>query len=110
MKDIIQRIHCKLKPKRWLDLDQRIEIPNHRGAIVWGAVGLGSKSELIFIDGTLNSQGDVDFLKDTHPFEEMKKARGDRVFHFHQDGASPHTAKTIKKYLAAEANIDLIPD
>jgi hypothetical protein len=40
--------------------------------MVWGAIGLGCKSDLIFIDGTLNSQGHIDYLKDNSIFEEMR--------------------------------------
>jgi hypothetical protein len=78
--------------------------------MVWGAVGLGYKSELIFIDGTLNSQGYIDFLKDNAIFDEMKRVFGDRALHFQQDGASSHTAKKTKKYFEVEAQVDLIPD
>jgi hypothetical protein len=50
--------------------------------MMWGAVGLGYKSGLIFFDGALNSQGYIDYLKDSSIFEEMRKAFGNRRFSF----------------------------
>jgi hypothetical protein len=50
--------------------------------MIWGAVGLGYKSGLVFFDGALNSQGYIDYLKDSSIFEEMRKAFEDRCFSF----------------------------
>jgi hypothetical protein len=50
--------------------------------MVWGGVGLGHKSDLIFIDGTLTGQGYINRLKDDSIFEEMKWAFGDSRFSF----------------------------
>ena len=79
-----------------------------KGIMVWGAIGLGWKSPLVVIKGTLNSKGYIDFLEHHKIIEKMNQKYGERNFHFQQDGAPPHKSKLTINRL--EEQINLIKD
>jgi transposase len=74
--------------------------------MVWGCVGLGFKSELIFIDGTLNGEGYRQMLAENHIIESIKQAFPEKIVSFQQDGAPAHRARETIKSIKKE--IDLI--
>jgi transposase len=80
----------------------------NKSVMVWGAIGVGYKSELIFIDGTMKA-ADCRHMLDSHNvFEGIHAAYQNRPVHFQQDGAPPHTAKETVRHIREK--IDLIDD
>jgi len=65
------------------------------GIMVWGAIGLRSKSDLIVVNGTINSLKYQDILSAALPGIQRLCTRG---FVFQQDGASYHTSRSTRKY------------
>jgi hypothetical protein len=83
--------------------------PKHNTSfMVWGAIGKGFKSKLVFIEGNLNAVEYRRMLTQNGILDDMKDHFGDGVGHFQQDGAPAHRAKATVKFL--EDSIDLIPD
>jgi transposase len=59
--------------------------------MVWGAVGKGFKSKLVFIKGNVNTDTYIQILQDF--FKEADEKLGYRKWVFVQDGASCHTSQ-----------------
>jgi hypothetical protein len=55
------------------------------GFMVWGCVGLGFKSKLIFIDGTLTGQGYRQMLEENQIFDQIKQEFPDTKITFQQE-------------------------
>ena len=75
--------------------------------MVWGAIGLNFKSDLIRITGTLNAQGYQNLLEDSRVFEKMNAQYGINSYVFQQDGARPHTAATTREFLRKKGVLTL---
>ena len=67
--------------------------------MVWGAIGLNFKSDLIRITGTLNAQGYQNLLENSQVFEKLNERYGPNGYVFQQDGARPHTAASTLEFL-----------
>jgi transposase len=87
------------------------KIPKHSPSVmVWAAIGLGYKSPLIFIEGTLDAStyrtmlAHYGIIESVH--EIFKNNRSD--VYFQQDGAPAHTSQETVQWI--DAQIDLIPN
>jgi hypothetical protein len=70
--------------------------------MVWAAIGLGYKSPLIFIEGSVNSEAYRTMLRNYRIFESIQESaetRGVTLPFFQQDGAPAHTSKTTMAWL-----------
>ena len=75
--------------------------------MVWGAIGIGFKSTLSFIDNTLDSNGYIELLKENQVFQKCTEVIGES-FIFQQDGAPCHTSSTSLDWLRLQAKIKLL--
>lgn len=73
--------------------------------MVWGAIGYGFRSRLIFIDGILNAQRYVEEILDVEVFPMLHTKPGLMFMH---DNARPHTA-FISKIALEKAGIVMLP-
>jgi hypothetical protein len=76
--------------------------------MVWGAIGMGFKSKLIFIDGNLKADGYQKMLSENGILDDIKEHFEESPGHFQQDDAPPHQAKKTMKFLRERTNP--IPD
>jgi hypothetical protein len=70
--------------------------------MVWGAIGFGYKSRLIFIAKTLDAATYQRMFQHYHIFDDLNLAftnAGRSLPYFQQDGAPPHKAKSTLEYL-----------
>jgi hypothetical protein len=67
--------------------------------MVWGAIGLGFKSKVAFVDGTLNGERYCEMFMDNGICESNKTRFGHCAGYFQQDGASAHRTKDIMQFL-----------
>ena len=68
--------------------------------MVWGAIHHGAKSDLVFIDRTLNQFGYMDILRNTMlPFARRTFQQN---FVYVQDNATPHAARRTAAFLQHE--------
>ena len=72
--------------------------------MVWGAIGPGFRSPLIFCDNSVSSSEYIEILKEARLFERADE-RYDGVYIFQQDGATPHTAAKTRDWITARANL-----
>lgn len=67
--------------------------------MIWGAFSFEGKSELHFVNGTVNAPGYVDILEQRLiPFAERYHSEN---YTFQQDNARPHTARSTMEYFEA---------
>ena len=86
----------RVQVKRWAKERPRVGRPKFcPGIMVWGAIGLRGKSDLIVVKGTINSLKYQDILSAALPSIQRLCPRG---FVFQQDGASCHTSRSTRKY------------
>jgi transposase len=62
--------------------------------MVWGAIGLGWKSKLIFLEENVTAQVYQQMLSENMVFEEIHEHFQEQNIYFQQDGAPAHRAKT----------------
>lgn len=67
--------------------------------MIWGAIGYNYKSQLVFIEGTMDAN-DYQLRVLPEVQKAMRRRRGAPTY-FMQDGAKPHTAKTSMAWLKA---------
>jgi len=66
--------------------------------MIWGCIGYNYKSNIIQIEGSLDSEKYIQMLDDHQIFEEIDKFKGKGNYWFQQDGATCHTSqKTINE-------------
>ena len=75
--------------------------------MVWGAIGVGFKSDLTFIEGTLNANDYIELLKTNGIFQKCNDIIGSS-FIFQQDGAPCHTASVTLDWLRIQAKVKLL--
>ena len=75
--------------------------------MVWGAIGLNFKSDLIRITGTLNAQGYQNLLENSQVFEKLNEQYGVNSYVFQQDGARPHTGAGTVEFLRKKGVLTL---
>lgn len=74
--------------------------------MVWAGISLNGKTELYFVDGTLNGPGYVQLLDRTYlPWIRSKNFRGAVL---QQDNAPCHTCKVAKAFMASK-NMQVLP-
>jgi transposase len=71
--------------------------------MVWGAIGPGYKSPLIWFKEYITSKTYIAMLKEHHIFEDLDRHFGERAYVFQQDGARPHTARESLDFLRDRA-------
>lgn len=82
-----------------------------QGFMVWAGIGIGFKSKLIFIKGTMDHLTYQIMLRHHRVFEDMEdtaRRNGTNIPFFQQDGAKPHTEKTTMAWLRERTNGRLI--
>ena len=75
--------------------------------MVWGAIGLNFKSDLVRITGTLNAQGYQNLLENSQVFEKLNEQYGVNSYVFQQDGARPHTGAGTVEFLRKKGVLTL---
>ena len=75
------------------------------GVMVWGAIGLDFKSELIICPKTVDARAYRQVIRDSHMVELLNEKHGEGNWVFMQDGAPPHTAKDTKRFLLKRMNL-----
>lgn len=73
--------------------------------MVWGAIGVDFKSDLVFIEGGLTAQKYVQLLHDSGFYEQVKEAYQTRKPIFQQDGAPDHLAQGTTEELTKHINL-----
>jgi hypothetical protein len=76
--------------------------------MIWAAIGPGYKSDLILIDGHVNSQSYVKLLLDNDAFVKMA-ADYDGNYVFQQDNASSHVSAYALAWFGAMSIPTLVP-
>ena len=70
------------------------------GVMVWGAVGINFKSNLVFCGSSINSTKYLSILEESKFYEQVRNSYSNREYLFQQDGAPAHTSKeTLDKLL-----------
>ncbi len=69
--------------------------------MIWAAIGINYKSNLYFIDGSLNEQTYIKMLEEDNIFQQLKEKQTE--FIFQQDGATCHTTPGALNYLNKNA-------
>jgi transposase len=91
-----------------------LKLPKHsQGIMVWAGIGIGFKSPLVVIKGKLNAIAYQNMLVDRSVFsesifDEMYKAAEQRNaggYHFQQDGAPAHRAKSTVEFLKNQTKL-----
>jgi hypothetical protein len=65
------------------------------GDMVWGCIGEGYKSELIFLDEKIDGPAYLKFLNDHRVFEILDEKFGAFGYEFMHDGAPAHLSKLV---------------
>lgn len=73
--------------------------------MVWGAIGVGFKSNLMFIENTINSNGYCDMLRESMLIRDCNMHYGLRRWWFMQDGAPCHNSAHTTTHLQAFINL-----
>lgn len=68
--------------------------------MVWGGISLRGKTQLVVVDGNLNSERYINQILSPHVVPFAQRIGDDFVFQ--QDNARPHTAQATANYLHAE--------
>ena len=68
--------------------------------MVWGAIGPGFKSKLVFCDNSVTQSEYIDILSRSQLFEEADARWGKGAYLFQQDGATCHTARRTRQWLS----------
>jgi transposase len=68
--------------------------------MVWAAIGLGFKSDLILITGHVNSQYYVKMLLDHNVFDNLSNFYGPGNYFFQEDNASSHISQYTSKWFS----------
>lgn len=76
-----------------------------RGIMIWGAIGVGFKSQLIIVEGNIDSDKYLSILHESHLIRDCNMKYGLRNWTFMQDGAPAHTSSTTLNYLRHLVNI-----
>lgn len=76
--------------------------------MVWGFMSAGGVGPLHFVDGTVNADKYQKILEDKLLPTFLKMRREKKNFIFQQDGATCHTAKKNKVWMASQ-NIPILP-
>lgn len=76
-----------------------------RGVMLWGAIGYGSKSPLVFIPGVLNANRYIHTVLEPTLIPYLRRLENPI---FQQDNARPHVARVTMEFLE-QANVDLLP-
>jgi transposase len=75
--------------------------------MVWGAIGVNFKSELLIVEGNIDSEKYISMLKESRFFDEADAALGRGEYVFMQDGATCHTSE--KSLIALRDWCHLLP-
>lgn len=89
------------------DIQFSVERHVHRavGIMVWGAIAYGSRSQLVFIQATMNAQRYIDEVIEPHIIPYLQQLEDPL---FQQDNATPHVARiSINRF--EEANVNILP-
>jgi hypothetical protein len=78
------------------------------GVMVFAVIGVGYKSKLLIVDGTIDSHKYIDNLVDLNVIPELDEKHGAFEWIFQRDGAPCHTSEISMEWL--EENCDLIVD
>jgi hypothetical protein len=76
--------------------------------MIFGVIGLGYKSKLLFVEGTIDAEKYIQNLSKLGFIEELDRKRGVFEWIFQQDGAPCHTSQMVFEWI--EANCDLLSD
>jgi hypothetical protein len=76
-----------------------------QSVMVCGAIGLGYKSPLVFIDGTLDAARYQAMLESNHILEDITTKCAGRQMWFQQDGAPAHRAKSTIQFIQQKINL-----
>jgi hypothetical protein len=71
--------------------------------MVWGAIGLGLKSKLTFVDGSLNGERYREMFMDNGICESIKTRFGDHTGYYQQEGGLAHYARAPCSFFAIKA-------
>lgn len=72
--------------------------------MVWGAIGPGFKSRLVFCDNSVDQTEYIRILKESGLFNDADKVFGKGGWLFQQDGATSHTGLKTRMFLRGKAN------
>ena len=100
---VLNPVKRRIRVLRGLDNPSKfVEVSGYPTKVmVWGCIGPNFKGPLLRIRGNLNADGYQKLLHDSQIFEKLRDRYGtNESFVFQQDGARPHTAKTIKEFLS----------
>lgn len=89
------------------DIQFSVERHVHRvvGVMVWGAIAYGSRSQLVFIQTTMNAQRYIDEVVEPHILPYLQTLEDPL---FQQDNAPPHVAR-ISRNRFEEAHVNILP-
>ena len=73
--------------------------------MVWGCIGYGSRSLLVFIRGSVTSQRYVEDVVEPHLLPFLKAQHG---LVFQQNNARPHIARNILNFFE-KSEVELLP-
>ena len=71
--------------------------------LIWAAIGRNYKSELMFVDKSVNAQRYKRLLMESKIFSELNKKEKPFNFLFQQDGATYHWTPLVMKYICRYA-------
>ena len=73
--------------------------------MVFGAIGIGYKSNLIIVDGTIDASVYQSILKEANIKNDVDKLHGRGNYLYQQDGAPAHTSKSSIRYISTQFNL-----
>ena len=96
----------KVWRKRGSDITQGyVECKAHPiSCMFWGCIGFNFKSEIIPIEGTINSESYIQLLEKSNIFKILEEKFNSQYI-FMQDGARPHTAQKTLEYMKGKVNL-----
>ena len=68
-------------------------------AMIWGAIGVGFKSSLVFLNKHVTAESYIQFLDESDIYSQIESAYQNRPYIFQQDGATAHTAESTMNVL-----------
>jgi hypothetical protein len=77
-----------------------------QGVMVFAVIGIGYKSELLIVDGTINTQKYIQNCHELGFIEDLDKKHGPFQWIFQQDGAPCHTSQESLNWL--EESVDVL--
>lgn len=72
---------------------------------MWGAVGLGFKSKLLFPKGKIDQRKYREYLNESNVFDDADQVYGKFQYIYQQDGATCHTTPKSYKFIEKRARV-----